>query len=95
MSGVARPRFARLGLLLLALVALPGGCRDGGEEAIEAPTDLGTLRVVMGLSEAEWRVVRDVAIAPFERETGARVVPCRWRRVTWCASSAHRWRRTR
>jgi trehalose transport system substrate-binding protein len=29
----------------------------------------------MGLSEGEWRVVREVAIAPFERETGARVVP--------------------
>jgi trehalose transport system substrate-binding protein len=85
MSAVARPRLARLalsrlrlarlGLVLLALVALPGGCRDGGDEAVDAPADLGTLRVVMGLSESEWRVVRDVAIAPFERETGARVVP--------------------
>jgi trehalose transport system substrate-binding protein len=70
-----RPALARLGLVLLALVALAGGCRDGGEEVVDAPADLGTLRVVMGLSESEWRVVRDVAIGPFERETGARVVP--------------------
>ncbi len=71
-----QPPTLRLVLAALLLVGLLAACRDGGEELVAPPAgEAGTLRVVMGLSEAEWRVVREVVIAPFEQETGARVVP--------------------
>jgi trehalose transport system substrate-binding protein len=66
------------GILAVVLVlALVGGACNGAAPEVVAPPmgEAGTLRVVMGLAEAEWRVVREVVIAPFEQETGARVVP--------------------
>jgi trehalose transport system substrate-binding protein len=51
------------------------GCTDTAPDAVPPPAAAGELRVVMGLAEAEWRVVREVALAPFEQQTGVRVVP--------------------
>ncbi len=68
---------ARVAVLALGLVVLPalGSCTALPEDAgLPPPDDAGALRVVMGLAEAEWRAVREVVIAPFERASGARVV---------------------
>jgi len=66
-------RLAALGLVVSLLLA---ACSGRTEDVLSAPSaEAGTLRVVMGLAEAEWRVVREVVIAPFEAQTGVRVVP--------------------
>lgn len=62
--------------LVLAVGLVLSACGPGAEEALPpVAAEPGPLRVVMGLAEAEWRAVREAVIAPFEQETGVRVLP--------------------
>jgi trehalose transport system substrate-binding protein len=51
-------------------------CNGEAQDVLPPPgADAGALRVVMGLAESEWRVVREVVLAPFEAQSGVHVVP--------------------
>jgi trehalose transport system substrate-binding protein len=75
-TGDKPPRYGRRRVLGLGAGLLLAACSGPAEDALPPPpADAGSLRVVMGLAESEWRVVREVVLAPFEQETGVRVVP--------------------
>ncbi len=75
-AGAGAPRYGRRFVLGLGAGLLLAACSGSAEDVLPPPgADASSLRVVMGLAESEWRVVREVVLAPFEQQTGVTVVP--------------------